>query len=293
MLAERRADTSETPPASDADVAYGRLGGRPRLRPWGRALRRLRSAAVRPGFRVSFLVAGVQKGGTTALDSHLAEHPQIGMAATKEPGFFDHPRYFRGRRPRYGHYHGYFFPRPGQRAFGEATPYFHQLWCVERIRAYNPDMRVVVLLRDPVARAFSNWNMERQRGMEPLSFPEAIRGERARLRAGPLGVALRWAYLQRSLYADAIRHWWRVLGRDQVLFVRSEALRERPAETLGEICAFLGVEPLAAAEPRIVHQRPRAERLAAEDRAWLLERCAPDVREVERLLGWDCSAWLA
>lgn len=279
--------------AGSDSVDYGRLGGRRRVGPLGSALRRMRSAALRPGFRVTFLVAGVQKGGTAALDAQLAEHPQVGMASTKEPSFFDRSRYFRGRRPRYGHYHGFFFPRRGQRAFGESSPYFHQLYSAERIRAYNPDVKIVVLLRAPVERAFSNWNMERNRGVEPLTFSEAIRREPERVRAEPFPHAPRYGYVHRSRYAEAIRHWWRVFGREQLLFLPSESLRERPGEALGAICRFIGVDPLEPAEPRIVHHRPPAERLSREDRAWLQERLAPDVREVERLLGWDCSAWLA
>lgn len=104
--------------------------------------------------RVTFLIAGTQKGGTAALAQFLAQHPQIFISRQKELHFFDTDTYFRGATPDYAWYHQHFEGSEGYRAVGEATP-IYMSWpaAAPRIKAYNPAMKLIMILRNPAERA--------------------------------------------------------------------------------------------------------------------------------------------
>ena len=119
---------------------------------------------------VSFLIAGVQKGGTTALDAYLRDHPDVQMASMKEAHFFDDE----GQdwaQPDYARYHALF--ADDGRLRGEATPiYVYWPNSLERIARYRQDMRLILLFRDPVAKP--DW--VRPRRHEPISFASTPNG---------------------------------------------------------------------------------------------------------------------
>ena len=125
-----------------------------------------------------FLVLGAQKAGTTALYAYLRWHPGITGPSWKEVSFFDR-HWWRG--PAW--YRGQFPLRSGTRLVGEASPsyLFHPL-APERVRALVPDARLVALVRDPVARAYSHYQHEVALGREPLSFEDALAAEPERTR---------------------------------------------------------------------------------------------------------------
>ena len=155
----------------------------------------------RPNPVVGFLVAGTQKGGTTALHMWLKKHRQVMMAKRKEVHFFDNEKHdWKSRN--YDPYHAYFKPNPRGKLVGEATPiYMYWNGAVRRIFEYNPEMKFVISLRDPVARAYSHWNMERDMKKEKLPFWEALQAEERRARkASPLQTRA-FSYLDRGFYA--------------------------------------------------------------------------------------------
>jgi hypothetical protein len=171
----------------------------------------LNSARVKP----EFLIIGVQKGGTTSLYRYLSHHPSILAAGIKEAGFFyDDKQYCRGGD---WYLENYFPPltRENRRKlFFEATPeYIYYPACPERIYSYNKKMKMIVILRDPVERAFSGWNMFRnfekvshyRHLTEYRSFMEAITSEIRLLKDCLtydhwLEVALEPSYVRRGLY---------------------------------------------------------------------------------------------
>ena len=109
--------------------------------------------------RVQFAVVGVQKAATTALDSVLRQHPGLCLPSRKEVHDFDDER-IDWRRPDHRAYHAFFSPQTGQMC-GEVTP-IYSYWppSMSRLQAYNPQLRILMCLRDPVARAWSHWTME-------------------------------------------------------------------------------------------------------------------------------------
>jgi hypothetical protein len=241
--------------------------------------------------RVDFLIAGTQKGGTTAIHSYLRAHPDLCLAEPKETHFFDTEEHFRGGHVDYAALHAYFQPRPGQ-LLGESTP-ITMYWADAPRRAweYNPRMKVICVLRNPIERAFSHWNMERDRGAEDLPFMDALRREPDRCRTAlPLQHRV-YSYTDRGFYSEQIRRLWRFFPRTQILFLKTEELRSQPQRVLDEVFRLLDVESQPVT-PRVVHSRPHATPMTALEREYLLRLYEWEIREVSRLLGWDCQDWL-
>ena len=243
-----------------------------------------------------FLVLGAQKAGTTALYAYLRWHPGITGPSWKEVSFFDR-HWWRG----VGWYRGQFPLRSGGLIVGEASPsyLFHPL-APERARMLVPDARLIVLVRNPVDRAYSQYQHEVALGREPLSFEDALaaedertRGEVDRLVADPRAFSRAWwdhTYVARGRYAEQLERWLRVFPREQLLVVATEELGEAPGETYASILSFLGAAPHTLGEYPRVFDRDYAP-MAPGTRAALASTFAEPNRRLEELLGrsfgWD------
>ena len=243
---------------------------------------------------VDFVVAGAQRCGTTSLDLELRRHPRIAMPATrKELHFFDDDARFGADGADYGPYHASFSPRRPGVLRGEATPsYMYWRPAAARLARYNPAMKVIVVLRNPITRAFSHWNKERQRGRELLPFLDALRAEPARAAASSSGQDRRTSYVERGRYAAQLRRLAQCFPARQMLVLRSEALTDDRAQTLGRVAAFLDVPPFPSGAPIRANVRRYERPLRRDEWEWLAERFEAEIRDLEALLGWDCSAWL-
>ena len=236
----------------------------------------------------SFLIIGVQKGGTTALHHYLSQDPAIALATVKETHFFDDERQD-WARPDYDAYHA-LFPDPAGRPCGEATP-IYSYWpgCLMRIAAYNPAMRLVLLLRDPVERAWSHWRMEFARGAETQPFAWCVREGRKRLHEpGANGSHRVYSYVERGFYADQLERIHQLFPRDQLLVLRSDDLKLRPGPTLSQVRAFIGAPPGAEPTARLVHVGRRFEGgLTQSDIDHLRAIYAEDDRRLAALAGFS------
>lgn len=237
--------------------------------------------------RVGFLVAGVQKGGTTALFDYLRPHPDLAMAPVKEVHFFDDES-VDWSAPDHAAYHAAFPPADG-RLRGEATPiYIYWPNAMERIAAYNPRMRLILLFRDPVERAWSHWKMETARGAETEPFSWCIRQGRARV-AGAVdgsGAHRVHSYVERGFYAAQVRRLLSVFPREQVLFLTSDSLRRDPERILGNACDFLRISSPGAVTPIESHVGPRDEKtmsMSDADRDYLRDVFEEDRHEFQSL----------
>lgn len=256
--------------------------------------------AVRMRFhrrKVDFIVVGVQKAGTTALYFYLRDHPQICMAKVKEVHFFDRDDLFgcgwkRVKSLRELIYHSY-FPSVGKGCLvGEATPsYMYHPMAIPRIWEYNPKIKLLAVLRNPIERAYSHWNMERQRGKETLPFLSAIEKENERLRKALPRPNLAYSYLDRGFYTEQIRRLWRFFCQEQVLFIKHDDLLNRPNEVMNTVFDFLGVERRSVAM-RIVHSRSYERKMTPEERKKLYKIYKHEIACIEDLLGWDCRDWI-
>jgi hypothetical protein len=199
-----------------------------------------------------FFVAGAPKAGTTALHAALARHPELYMSTVKEPKFFltDGPPPTRGGPGdvqtyrehiwRRGDYEALFDAAPPGTLRGESTPfYLYNQAAQRRIRALIPHARLIVILRDPVERAHSNWTHLWSAGLDPVGdFVAACAQEQRRIEAGWADF---WHYTALGRYGEQLERLFAVFPCQQVHILRYRALIESPREVLDGICAFLGV----------------------------------------------------
>jgi hypothetical protein len=234
----------------------------------GQVRARVKRSLVDYGVRTSdqrplpdFLIIGTKRGGTTSLWNYLIRHPLVPRLFpawnTKTSHYFE-DNWTRGEAWYRSH-----FPTAGQRAalerrhggpsrVGEAAPLymFHPL-APTRVRALLPEVRLIVLLRDPVERAYSHWKERRTQGTEPLDFAEALAredertaGERERLIAEPTYVsqAYDWyTYRARGRYLEHLGPWLDLFAPEQLLILPSEQLYREPGATYARALDFLGL----------------------------------------------------
>jgi len=209
-----------------------------------------------------FFIAGAPKAGTTALHAALARHPDLYLSPVKEPKFFltDGPPPAQGgpgdaktyrehvwRRPEY---EALFAPAPAGTIRGESTPfYLYNRAAQERIHKLVPQARMIIVLRDPIERAHSNWTHLWSSGLDPIDdFVRACDAEDRRVAAGWADF---WHYKRIGLYGEQLEHLYTVFPAEQVLLLRYRDLVDNPSGTLDRICAFLGVrQGLIAEVPR-------------------------------------------
>ena len=237
---------------------------------------------------VSFVVAGVQKAGTTAIHDFLAQHPHIALLRDQALHFFDKEENFAGQ-PDYQTLLGNFDPGRQWQAAGEVTAdYLYYPRALERIAAYNPKMKIIISLRNPTERAFSQWNMRRGKNQERLEFLDALkRDQEIGISKGPRGNA----YVARSLYFPQLEKVFALFPRDQVYVLKYEILRADAFSIANKIFEFLGLEGRSRLKNRQRNVGSYSRKLTAEERKLGNDIFEEDVDKVEALLGWDCSDW--
>lgn len=240
---------------------------------------------------VSIFVCGAQKGGTTSLFAHFRDHPDLSHPAVKELHFFDDDGRD-WRNPDYRRLEAAFSRFDSDRPRYEMTP-ATAFWpgALERLARYNPQARLIFVLRDPLERAFSHWRMERARGAESLPFAEAIRDGRRRIHEGP-EVLRRHSYVERGFYAAQAERALALFPHEQVLFLRSEDLAQDHRATLARIARFLGIAPFPDGPPRHEHRATiAAQAPTAADRQWIADCLRDDLPRLPAITGLDISCW--
>jgi hypothetical protein len=235
----------------------------------------------------SFVIIGGQRCGTTSLYRYLAQHPQVAPVILEKGAHYFSTNHQRGVAWYRAHfvtdaYRRYLERRAGRPVItGEASPYYlyHPL-APGRMHELLPDVRLIVMLRDPVKRAFSSHRHMIERGLDTLSFEEAVEaeparlaGERERLMADPGYYSAEHqhhAYLTRGLYAENLALWRSFYAPEQMLVVQSEAFFRETGEEYRRVTRFLGLDdhPLERYEAHNPTQRQTLdpatrERLAA------------------------------
>lgn len=202
-----------------------------------------------------FVIAGAPKAGTTALHAALATHPGLYLSPVKEPKYYlsdGRPPPRGGQRgPGDAHsaqewiwrreeYLALFDGAPAGTVRGESTPfYLYDRAAQARLARDVPGVRVVVVVRDPVDRAYSNWAHLRADGLEPeADFAAAVEREEQRIADG---WAPFWHYRGLGRYGEQLRDLYTHVPRDRVFLLRYRQLVDTPRETLDRVSAFLGV----------------------------------------------------
>ncbi len=201
-----------------------------------------------------FMIAGFQKCGTTSLFSYLVQHPEIAPPLKKEIKYFDlnssqNINWYKAHFPKYAD------AQNDQKPItGEATPdyiFFPEI--AAKIARLNSRIKLIIICRNPVDRAFSQYKYSIWRGTEYLSFAEALEKEPERLaeatrfcRTNKQPLSENWAYrefsyVKRGLYAQQLENWLKVFPENQFLFLCTEELKNQPDMVLKKITDFLGI----------------------------------------------------
>lgn len=260
------------------------------------------AAAVRENGRrmsPSFLVVGAQKAGTTFLHQELVRHPQVRAPLTKEIHFLD-DRWRRGLPWYLGHFG---LNDASYSITGESSPgYLFHPHAPERARRALPGVRAIVLLRDPVARAYSHHRHERRLGYEPEpSFARAVAleplrtaAEMERIHRDPTHVshAVRhFSYLARGRYAEQVSRWFDALGRERVKVVMSRDLFSDPRRVLHDVQEFLGIDtwqPDEIGRNDMANDGPPLDRMLERHLRSHFEESDEDLRRLlDCELGWS------
>lgn len=247
-----------------------------------------RRAIATPGSRrlPAFLGIGAQKAGTTWLHANLAAHPGIFLPEVKELHWLDWNWH------RSVDDYARWFEAAGERVAGEITPAY-AIAPEPRVAATTslmPNLRVVMLLRDPVERAWSQtmMNLVRFGGREVAAIPFATL--RRHLESA--------AVLQRSRYGVSIDRWTRHLSSERVLIGFFEEISSAPAALLERVLGFLGVEPVppSASSGSVLESavnRGGGEAMPEEARAVLTAALADELRQLADRFGEPCVSWKA
>jgi hypothetical protein len=182
----------------------------------------------------NFLIIGVAKGGTTTLFEVLNELPGVQLSRRKEPHFFSQ-HYEKGIN-----YYRSFFPFKGKvQTTGEAsTSYFSNHLVPQRVAQTLTDPKLILLLRDPVKRAYSHYQMLRKSHDVGLSFSDLMDQE---LRQLTQGQPSQYGLIEKGCYGEALERWLTHFDASSIMIIKSDSFSENPLETLEKVCQFLGV----------------------------------------------------
>jgi hypothetical protein len=275
-----------------------------RLRHMVSAKRIYRYVSARRRRLPDYIVAGTQKSGTTSLWAYLQEHPQVEAPMQKEMSFFD-LNYARGTD-----WYRMHFPLAAEdeadagkgTLTGESTAYymFHPL-AAARIAQTVPRAKIILLLRNPVDRAYSHYQLKLRRLQEELSFEDAIDAEAERL-AGeeekiihdPTYYSLahdRFSYLARGRYLPQIRRWQQYFGPQQLLILESGAFFRQTDQVFARVLDFLGLSPFVPAAFGNRFPGKYKDKMSDATRRKLVEHFAPHNAALYAHLGqrfdWD------
>ena len=208
---------------------------------------------------VDFMIVGAQKCGTTALWEYIRAHPQVSMSTPKEVHLFSSPDYRVEWSPQEidQRYARWFHQGAKTDVRGEVTPIYMFLTDVApELKRYNPKLKLIVLLRDPVERTISDYYMQFARGKEKAPIWLALLAEPWR----------RWrctdprrknsafrihSYRARSLYSLQLRNLYRHFPRDKVLVVSSHHLLKDYQAALRRVFSFLGISEIVVTPPHV------------------------------------------
>ena len=205
-------------------------------------------------------IIGVQKGGTTSLAKYLFDHPQVIQAQRKDIYYFNNDvNYKKGQSWYRAHFAHRLYQRFHELKKGvsnsitiDATPnYFVAPGAAERLKNTFPDAKLILMLRNPIERAWSNYRMMVWHGMEKLDFEDAINAEQeriikaeseSRINGAHNFVLQRLAYRKNGCYADFLPEWTSRFKPEQLLILKSEDMFENPAAIYNRAVEFCGIE---------------------------------------------------
>ncbi len=215
----------------------------------------------------TFLIIGTQKGGTTAAMHYLGRHPDVFMVQ-RELHFFDLDVACRYSKEQYE----YHFKEAA--AIGEKTPrYMYIPQAMKRISEWYPNIKLVVFLREPIARSFSAWNMVSNKAPP---YSTTIRPHKENI--------------ERGFYAQQLEYIFTLFPRENIHIIITEREKKNPAKLYQNLCAFLGV-PFIESDTYLYNVGKYRSSIHTDDIKFLYEIYKPHNERLYKLLGGEIPEW--
>jgi len=257
----------------------------------------------------SFFILGAGKCGTTSLWTYLRQHPEICMSDPKEPFFFEAEYRFGAKV----YFNKYFRTWNGEKIVGEARHRNLYLpYVPERIHFFNPNAKLIVLLRNPVERAVSHWWDWYCREKEPLPLKEALMADDERIRSGlgvrdaeeiqhyvntldPDGQGCYRTYLDSGYYAEQLERYLTRFSKEQLHVILFDNFVSKTREVVADVFEFLGCNPDYTGKIEFVRYNASPpgmlQHFDAETRSWLIMHYKQHNTRLGQLLGYSLDSW--
>ena len=195
--------------------------------------------------KVDFFIVGAPKAGTTSLYHYLNEHPEIEMSSQKEPNFFSHEAlrkqkiyYDKNRINTLKKYHR-LFERTDVNLIGEASvSYLFYEDVPKKIITYNPDAKIIIMLRNPIDRAFSHYLMDFRLGLVSESFETIIRKQSEHKNAN----LFYQQYVKVSEYTNQVKRYSEVFSKKNIYIIDYEVFKNQTSDIVDDVIIFLGLD---------------------------------------------------
>jgi len=254
-----------------------------------------------------FIIFGVSRSGTTSLYQYLSQHPNIEPCVIKEPRFFD-MYYQRGinwyRMNFPSKWQKFIFTKIKHKKFitGEASgAYLQNPHAPKRIHNLNPNMKLILLLRNPVDRAFSHYKRKWKNGSEKLSFEEVIDQEQSRIEGEQEKMETNekyystiyhgLSYIATGLYAIRLKRWLKYFSMKQILVLENGEFLRDPEKVYNQAIEFLDLPKWKLSNYRKFSKQDLQMDMNPKTREKLFEYCKPFNEDLFSLIGkrfdWD------
>jgi hypothetical protein len=206
--------------------------------------------------KVDFFIVGAPKSGTTSLYHYLSEHPQVEMSSQKEPDYFSdkaiHEQgmyYAKNRVDTLDKYESLFVQKESV-VYGEASvSYLFYENVAEDIKKYNPNAKIIIMLRDPIERAFSHYLMDYRLGLISDSFENVL----AKISKHKNAHLFYQQYIEVSKYAKQIQRYLDFFKKENILFIDYEDFKKNVSKTVDQVYNFLNISTEFVADINTKH----------------------------------------
>ncbi len=238
--------------------------------------------------KAAFILAGARRCANQSMYHMLSQHPMIQVLSDDDSGYFSTDENFDHGNPKSCHYDNLYSDSITDLIKGEVSAtYLSSHQAIARIHRYNPNIKLIVILRNPAERTYSHWQKSKHLGVEKRSFAHAL-DEEASSRTDEL--TRQSSYLSESLYSDYIETLLQYFSPHQLLFLKAEDLRDDTEVTMYQVFQFLDV-PFLYTDTSAQEVGHYTESISGQTYNDLIQFFAKDISKTETLLGWNCSDW--
>jgi hypothetical protein len=194
----------------------------------------------------NFMIVGAPKAGTTSLYHYLSQHPEVFMSSPKEVNFFSYEElvqqnlyYDDFKVDNVDKYKKLFTHTKGEKAVGEASvSYLFYPKTPQKIKETIPDVKIIILLREPTSRAYSHYLMDYKLGLVDVAFEDIV----YELEENTKSNLFYQQYISLGLYYEQVKRYIDIFGKDKIRIYFQDDFKNDPSSIIADICDFLGVD---------------------------------------------------